>query len=83
MRFLNVIRVQNAPYSTPHGSFFAKHRVDWKERYHIIISWEHSSIQFMLTWWGFGAMLHDGKPVRGTARRVLKITFVNGALEKE
>ena len=32
MRF----RVQNAPYPTLHECFFAKHRVDWKESYHIM-----------------------------------------------
>ena len=33
MRFL----LQNAPYPTPHGCFFSKHRVDWKENYQILV----------------------------------------------
>ena len=29
-------RVQNAPYPTLHNAFPEKHRVDWKESYHIL-----------------------------------------------
>ena len=44
--------------------FFAKHRLfAWKLSH---VSWRHSSIRFMPTWWGFVAVLHDEKPVWGS-----------------
>ena len=43
----------------------------WLERKCSHICWWQSSIQFMVTWRGFVAVLHDETPVRGRARQVL------------
>ena len=46
---------------------FVKHRVDWKESYHILFH----IFQFLLTWRYFVAELRDYKPVRGRLWQVL------------
>ena len=43
------------PYT---NAFFAKHRVDWRESYHMFFS-RHPSFQFLLTWRYFVAALRD------------------------